>query len=212
MSNLFDPTNPTAFELLSQKEEQQPFTINKDSYQQANTSTNTNTSANGMTRNQKIGYMLAAISDAFAGRDVAGRAMARAQAIKQQAEVDRQRQKALEKEKIIKTLGAGMTPDMKILAQYYPDVYAQYLFRENAGTSPSDEIKLLQLDVLKTLKNYEGSFEERVETLKKQEPAKYGIYKDYIEQREIYNLLKEIFEGNLKGKPNNKVISLGDID
>ena len=38
--------------------------------------------------------MLAAISDAFAGRDVAGRAMARAQAIRQQAEVDKQRKEA----------------------------------------------------------------------------------------------------------------------
>ncbi len=104
MNNLFDPTNQTAFDLLSQTEEQQPFTINKDNYQQANTSTNTNTSANGMTRNQKIGYMLAALSDAFAGRDVAGRAMQRAQAMRQQAEVDRQRQKALEQSKQLGTV------------------------------------------------------------------------------------------------------------
>ena len=104
MNNLFDPTNQTAFDLLSQTEKQQPFTINKDNYQQANTSTNTNTSANGMTRNQKIGYMLAALSDAFAGRDVAGRAMQRAQAMRQQAEVDRQRQKALEQSKQLGTV------------------------------------------------------------------------------------------------------------
>ncbi len=47
-------------------------------------------------RNQKIGYMLAALSDAFAGRDVAGRAMQRAQAMRQQAEVDRQRQQQIQ--------------------------------------------------------------------------------------------------------------------
>lgn len=133
MSNLFDPTNPTAFDLLSQKEEQQPFTINKDNYQQANTSTNTNTSANGMTRNQKIGYMLAAISDAFAGRDVAGRAMARAQAIRQQAEVDRQRQEALRKQELIASLPEDI---QRIYGVYGPEA----AFKAQYGTASERKI------------------------------------------------------------------------
>lgn len=102
MNNLFDPTNQTAFDLLSQTEEQQPFTINKDNYQQANANANITASANGMTRNQKIGYMLSALSDAFAGRDVAGRAMQRAQAMRQQAEVDRQRQQQIQTQETLK--------------------------------------------------------------------------------------------------------------
>ena len=133
MNNLFDPTNQTAFDLLSQTEEQQPFTINKDNYQQANTSTNTNTSANGMTRNQKIGYMLAAVSDAFAGRDVAGRAMARAQAIRQQAEVDRQRQEALRKQELIASLPEDI---QRIYGVYGPDA----AFKTQYGTASERKI------------------------------------------------------------------------
>ena len=133
MNNLFDPTNQTAFDLLSQTEEQQPFTINKDNYQQANTRTNTNTSANGMTRNQKIGYMLAAVSDAFAGRDVAGRAMARAQAIRQQAEVDRQRQEALRKQELIASLPEDI---QRIYGVYGPDA----AFKTQYGTASERKI------------------------------------------------------------------------
>jgi hypothetical protein len=102
MASIFDPNNPTAFNLLGNQ--QQPFTINKENYQQPNANANITASANGMNRNQKIGYMLSALSDAFAGRDVAGRAMQRAQAMRQQAEVDRQRQKALEQSKQLGTV------------------------------------------------------------------------------------------------------------
>ena len=59
-------------------------------------------------RNQKIGYMLSALSDAFAGRDVAGRAMQRAQAMRQQAEVDRQRQQQIQTQQ---TLQQYLTPE-----------------------------------------------------------------------------------------------------
>lgn len=89
MASIFDTNNPTAFNLLG-NQQQQPFTISKENYQQPSTSTNTS----GMTRNQRIGLMLAALSDAFAGRDIAGRALQRSQAFRQQAEVDRQRQEA----------------------------------------------------------------------------------------------------------------------
>ena len=89
--SIFDPNNPTAFNLLG-NQQQQPFTISQENYQQPSTSTNTS----GMTRNQRIGFMLAALSDAFAGRDVAGRALQRSQAFRQQAEIDRQKQEALE--------------------------------------------------------------------------------------------------------------------
>ncbi len=99
MASIFDPNNPTAFNLLG-NQQQQPFTISKENYQQPSTSTNTS----GMTRNQRIGFMLAALSDAFAGRDVAGRAMERAQAIRQQAEVDRQRQEALKQQELLQEL------------------------------------------------------------------------------------------------------------
>ncbi len=100
MASIFDPNNPTAFNLLG-NQQQQPFTINQENYQQPNA--NITASANGMNRNQKIGYMLSALSDAFAGRDVAGRAMGRAQAMRQQAEVDRQRQEAEKRSNIFKS-------------------------------------------------------------------------------------------------------------
>jgi|8_EtaG_2_1085327.scaffolds.fasta_scaffold06085_3 hypothetical protein len=103
MASIFDPNNPTAFNLLG-NQQQEPFTINQENYQQPNANANITASANGMTRNQKIGYMLAALSDAFAGRDVAGRAMERAQAFRQQAEVDRQRQEALRKQELLQEL------------------------------------------------------------------------------------------------------------
>lgn len=77
---------------------QQPFTINKENYQQPSTSTNTS----GMTRNQRIGLMLAALSDAFAGRDIAGRALQRSQAFRQQAEIDRQRQQQIQRQETLK--------------------------------------------------------------------------------------------------------------
>lgn len=103
MASIFDPNNPTAFNLLG-NQQQEPFTINQENYQQPNANANITASANGMNRNQKIGYMLSALSDAFAGRDVAGRAMARAQAFRQQAEVDRQRQEALRKQELLQEL------------------------------------------------------------------------------------------------------------
>eukprot|EP01047_Picozoa_sp_COSAG01_P123927 COSAG01_NODE_52893_length_343_cov_0.836066_2_plen_55_part_01 len=55
MASIFDPNNPTAFNLLG-NQQQEPFTINQENYQQPSTSA----SANGMNRNQKIGYMLSA--------------------------------------------------------------------------------------------------------------------------------------------------------
>ena len=103
MASIFDPNNPTAFNLLG-NQQQEPLTINQENYQQPNANANITASANGMTRNQKIGDMLAALSDAFAGRDVAGRAMQRAQAFRKQAEVDRQRQEALRKQELIASL------------------------------------------------------------------------------------------------------------
>tara|TARA_A200000159_G_scaffold156865_1_gene172283 strand:+ start:252 stop:1412 length:1161 start_codon:yes stop_codon:yes gene_type:complete len=103
MASIFDPNNPTAFNLLG-NQQQQPFTISQENYQQPNANANITASANGMNRNQKIGYMLSALSDAFAGRDVAGRAMERAQVMRQQAEVDRQRQEALEQSKQLGTV------------------------------------------------------------------------------------------------------------
>ena len=135
MASIFDPNNPTAFNLLG-NQQQQPFTISKENYQQPSTSTNTS----GMTRNQRIGFMLAALSDAFAGRDVAGRALERSQVMRQQAEVDRQRQEALERQKIIQSLGANLTPEQQTLARLFPSEYADYVFSRD--TRP--QISLIQ--------------------------------------------------------------------
>lgn len=89
MASIFDSNNPTAFNLFG-NQQQQPFTISQENYQQPSTSTNTS----GITRNQRIGLMLAALGDAFAGRDIVGRALQRSQAFRQQAEIDRQKQEA----------------------------------------------------------------------------------------------------------------------
>jgi hypothetical protein len=206
MASIFDPNNPTAFNLLG-NQQQEPFTINQENYQQPNANANITASANGMTRNQKIGYMLAAVSDAFAGRDVAGRAMQRAQAFRQQAEVDRQRQKALEQEELIKSLGADLSPNMRVLAQMFPQVYAAEQFRERKPPSASEQLKLMELNVLKTLEGYEGSFEERVAKLEKEQPLKYGIYKDSIEKSNQFNLIQELLKGQFG---NNQVVDLTD--
>jgi hypothetical protein len=202
--SIFDPNNPTAFNLLG-NQQQQPFTISKENYQQPSTSTNTS----GMTRNQRIGFMLAALSDAFAGRDVAGRALQRSQAFRQQAEVDRQRQKALEQEELIKSLGADLSPNMRVLAQMFPKVYAAEQFRERKPPSASETLRNLELNVLQTLQNYEGSFEERVNKLKKEQPGQYGIYKNYIEKSDQFNLIQELLKGQFG---NNTPINLGDLE
>ena len=146
--SIFDPNNPTAFNLLG-NQQQQPFTISQENYQQPNTN------ASGMNRNQRIGLMLAALSDAFAGRDVAGRALQRSQAFRQQAEIDRQRQKALEQEELIKSLGSDLSPNMRVLAQMFPKVYAAEQFRERKPPSASEELTRMKLNVLKTLEGYE---------------------------------------------------------
>jgi len=190
VASIFDPKNPTAFNLLG-NQQQQPFTIGQENYQQPNAN------ASGMNRNQRIGFMLAALSDAFAGRDVAGRAMGRAQIIRQQAEAERQRQKALEQEELIKSLGADLPPNMRILAQMFPQVYAASQFREQKPPSASETLRNLQLNVLQTLQNYEGSFEERVAKLKKEQPDQYGIYKNYIEKSDQFNILEQFFKNNL---------------
>tara|TARA_Y100001938_G_C7991466_1_gene379743 strand:+ start:150 stop:791 length:642 start_codon:yes stop_codon:yes gene_type:complete len=213
MASIFDPNNTTAFNLLG-NQQQQPFTISQENYQQPNTNAN----ASGMNRNQRIGFMLAALSDAFAGRDVAGRAMGRAQIIRQQAEAERQRQKALEQEKLIKSLGADLPPNMRILAQMFPQVYAASQFREPKLPSASEQLKRMELEVLKTLEGYEGSFEERVARLEKEQPAKYGIYKDSIEKSEAFNFLQEFFENQFGTKSNksNKskagTVDLGSLE
>lgn len=201
MASIFDPNNPTAFNLLG-NQQQQPFTISQENYQQPNTN------ASGMNRNQRIGFMLSALSDAFAGRDVAGRAMERAQVIRQQAEVDRQRQKALEQEELIKSLGADLPPNMRILAQMFPQVYAAEQLRKRKPTSASEQLKLMELDVLKTLEGYEGSFEERVARLEKEQPAKYGIYKDSIEKSNQFNLIQELLKGQFG---DNQVVDLTNL-
>lgn len=145
MASIFDPNNPTAFNLLG-NQQQEPFTINQENYQQPNANANITASANGMTRNQKIGYMLAAVSDAFAGRDVAGRAMQRAQAFRQQAEVDRQRQEALRKQELIASLPEDIQriygvygPDAAYKAQYgtakaKPTSYQEYALTDDTPT------------------------------------------------------------------------------
>ena len=200
MASIFDPNNPTAFNLLG-NQQQQPFTISQENYQQPSTNAN----ASGMNRNQRIGFMLAALSDAFAGRDVAGRAMGRAQIMKQEAEAERQRQKALEQEQLIKSLGADLPPNMRVLAQMFPQVYAAEQFREREQPSASEQLKLMELDVLKTLEGYEGSFEERVARLKKEQPAKYGIYKDSIEKSDQFNIIQQLLEGKFG---NDNVVDL----
>ena len=135
MASIFDPNNPTAFNLLG-NQQQQPFTISQENYQQPSTNAN----ASGMNRNQRIGFMLAALSDAFAGRDVAGRALERSQVIRQQAEVDRQRQEALERQKTIQSLGSNLTPEQQTLARLFPSEYADYVFSRD--TRP--QISLIQ--------------------------------------------------------------------
>lgn len=135
MASIFDPNNTTAFNLLG-NQQQQPFTISQENYQQPNTNAN----ASGMNRNQRIGFMLAALSDAFAGRDVAGRALERSQVIRQQAEVDRQRQEALERQKTIQSLGSNLTPEQQTLARLFPSEYADYVFSRD--TRP--QISLIQ--------------------------------------------------------------------
>ena len=132
MASIFDPNNPTAFNLLG-NQQQQPFTISQENYQQPNAN------ASGMNRNQRIGFMLAALSDAFAGRDVAGRALQRSQAFRQQAEIDRQRQEAIERQKTIETLGANLTEEQKTLARLFPSEYAEYVFSR-------DKSPLVQID------------------------------------------------------------------
>tara|TARA_R100001509_G_scaffold154665_1_gene116458 strand:- start:2585 stop:3712 length:1128 start_codon:yes stop_codon:yes gene_type:complete len=59
-------------------------------------------------RNQRIGYMLAALSDAFAGRDVAGRALQRGQILRQQQAEERQRQQQIQTQQ---TLQQYLTPE-----------------------------------------------------------------------------------------------------
>ena len=204
MASIFDPNNPTAFNLLG-NQQQQPFTISQENYQQPGTNAN----ASGMNRNQRIGFMLAALSDAFAGRDVAGRAMGRAQIMKQEAEAERQRQKALEQEELIKSLGADLSPNMRVLAQMFPKVYAAEQFRERKPPSASETLRNLELIVLQTLQNYEGSFEERVNKLKKEQPDQYGIYKNYIEKSDQFNLIQELLKGQFG---NNTPINLGDLE
>ena len=44
----------------------------------------------------------------------------------------RKREKALEQEEFIKSLGADLSDDMRILAQMYPQVYAAERFRSMA--------------------------------------------------------------------------------
>ena len=200
MASIFDPNNPTAFNLLG-NQQQQPFTISQENYQQPSTNAN----ASGMNRNQRIGFMLSALSDAFAGRDVAGRAMGRAQIMKQEAEAERQRQKALEQEELIKSLGADLSPNMRVLAQMFPKVYAAEQFKERKQPSASETLRNLELNVLQTLQNYEGSFEERVNKLKKEQPGQYGIYKNYIEKSDQFNLIQELLKGEFG---NNNVIDL----
>jgi len=131
MASIFDPNNPNAFNLLG-NQQQEPSTINQENYQQPSTSA----SANGMNRNQKIGYMLSALSDAFAGRDVAGRAMQRAQAFRQQAEVDRQRQEALRKQELIASLPEDI---QRIYGVYGPD--AAYKAQYGTTTDNSTQIE-----------------------------------------------------------------------
>ena len=50
----------------------------------------------------------------------------------------RKREKALEQEEFIKSLGADLSDDMRILAQMYPQVYAAERFRER---KPNDSVK-----------------------------------------------------------------------
>ena len=202
MASIFDPNNPTAFNLLG-NQQQQPFTISQENYQQPSTNAN----ASGMNRNQRIGFMLAALSDAFAGRDVAGRALQRGQILRQQAEAERQRQKALEQEELIKSLGADLSPNMRVLAQMFPKVYAAEQFRERKPPSASETLRNLELNVLQTLQNYEGSFEERVNKLKKEQPGQYGIYKNYIEKSDQFNLIQELLKGQFG---NDNVVDLTD--
>ena len=168
MASIFDPNNPTAFNLLG-NQQQEPFTINQENYQQPNANANITASANGMNRNQKIGYMLSALSDAFAGRDVAGRAMARAQAMRQQAEVDRQRQEALEQSKQLGTVVTNLNIPksqkdfiLSLNQASQADVVSKLMFPvDPKETSAIQEYKFAQDQ------GYEGTFTD-FKTLNKQ--------------------------------------------
>jgi len=158
-------------------------------------------------RMKGIGEMLFILSDAFAGKDILGRSMGRRQAKLKEAEIARQRQKALEQEELIKSLGVDLSPNMRVLAQMFPQVYAAEQFRERKPPSASEQLKLMELEVLKTLEGYEGSFEERVAKLEKEQPLKYGIYKDSIEKSNQFNLIQELLKGQFG---NNQVVDLTD--
>lgn len=72
----------------------------------------------------------------------------------------------------------------------------------------TEQIKNMQLDVLETLQGYDGTFEERVDKLKKEQPAKYGFYKNYIEKTNQSSFLKEFFGSDFN---NNSPIDLGNL-
>jgi hypothetical protein len=98
------------------------------------------TEANNLNRRQGIGNLLFALSDAFAGRDIGTGFLERQEFLKSRAEAERQRQKELQRQQTIQTLGTNLTPEQQTLARLFPSEYADYVFSKD--TSP--KISLIQ--------------------------------------------------------------------
>ena len=103
----------------------------------------------------------------------------------------------------------GIDPNVADLKRQELELRRMQL-QQGKELSITEQIKQQQLNVLKQIQTYPGTFKERIEALKEEQPAMYGIYKNYIEKGDSFSIIQALIEGNF-GSGNGYTIDLGDL-
>jgi hypothetical protein len=168
----------------------------------------------GLSRNQKIGLFLSAISDAYKGQDVTANMLQRQAMLQGQSLKEEQRKKQQELDKQL-----NIAIDKSNLPQSQKDLFKKFDVQTKSrmliesskpkeAPKPTEQISKLKLDAMNALFKYGGN----EEAFKTAEPALYKIYTDTIKKSDQAGILDLILKGGFGGTSNNTGLIIEEIN
>lgn len=168
----------------------------------------------GLSRNQKIGLFLSAISDAYKGQDVTANMLQRQAMLQGQSLKEEQRKKQQELDKQL-----NIAIDKSNLPQSQKDLFKKFDVQTKSriliesskpkeAPKPTEQISKLKLDAMNALFKYGGD----EEAFKAEEPALYKIYTDTIKKSDQAGILDLILKGGFGGTSNNTGLIIEEIN
>jgi len=180
-------------------------------------------------KQQHKANMMMALGDALRGKDISRNFLQRKQQMLAQNAADEQKRKSeqllKQQEEFVKNnpqyaemiemnrlFGINKPTDTASHKDYLkttnnptPEGYLEFLNRNNPLPklpSSSELINQKKLATLNLIATLPGSFQKRIEKLKEEHPSEYGIYKDYIEKQDSFNLIEMLMDSS-NGNPNS---------